>query len=50
MFTRRGRGSVQARNEWRAAESEALLDHLCRQADYPEYRCRFRWEDGSVVF
>lgn len=31
-------------------ESAALLDELCRQADYPEYQCRFRWEDDSVAF
>lgn len=31
-------------------ESTALLDRLCRQADYPEYQCRFRWEDDSVAF
>ena len=28
----------------------ALLDLLCRQAAYPEYQCRFRWEDDSVAF
>jgi taurine dioxygenase len=27
-----------------------LLDLLCRQADYPEYQCRFRWEPDSVAF
>jgi taurine dioxygenase len=26
------------------------MDRLCRQADYPEYQCRFRWEQGSVAF
>jgi taurine dioxygenase len=31
-------------------ESYALLDELCRQADYPEYQCRFRWENDSVAF
>jgi len=31
-------------------ESLALLDRLCRQADYPEYQCRFHWEDHSVAF
>jgi taurine dioxygenase len=31
-------------------ESVSLLDRLCRQADYPEYQCRFRWEDHSVAF
>jgi taurine dioxygenase len=33
-----------------AAESDALLDHLYRQADVPEYQCRFRWAPGSVAF
>lgn len=32
------------------AESDALLDRLCRQADVPEYQCRFRWQAGSVAF
>jgi alpha-ketoglutarate-dependent taurine dioxygenase len=32
------------------AESTALLDVLCRQADYPEYQCRFHWENDSVAF
>jgi taurine dioxygenase len=32
------------------AESVDILDRLCRQADYPEYQCRFRWELGSVAF
>ncbi len=27
-----------------------LLDRLCRQTDYPEYQCRFRWEPGSIAF
>jgi len=27
-----------------------LLDRLCRQADIPEYQCRFRWEPHSVAF
>ncbi|MEC9395629.1 MAG: TauD/TfdA family dioxygenase [Actinomycetota bacterium] len=31
-------------------ESMELLDELCRQADYPEYQCRFRWEPGSIAF
>jgi alpha-ketoglutarate-dependent taurine dioxygenase len=31
-------------------ESTALIDLLCREAEYPEYQCRFRWEDDSVVF
>jgi taurine dioxygenase len=33
-----------------ADESVALVDLLCRQADYPEYQCRFRWEPHSVAF
>ncbi len=33
-----------------AAESHELVEELCRQADYPEYQCRFRWEDHSVAF
>ncbi len=31
-------------------ESIDLLDRLCRQTDYPEYQCRFRWEPGSIAF
>jgi taurine dioxygenase len=31
-------------------ESATLLEELCRQADYPEYQCRFRWEKDSVAF
>lgn len=31
-------------------ESLDLLDRLCRQADFPEYQCRFTWEPGSVAF
>jgi taurine dioxygenase len=31
-------------------ESAELLDRLCRQADYPEHQCRFRWEPDSVAF
>ncbi|MGN6693725.1 MAG: TauD/TfdA dioxygenase family protein [Aquihabitans sp.] len=31
-------------------ESRALIDLVCRQADYPEYQCRFRWEPHSVAF
>lgn len=30
--------------------SLALLDRLCRQADYPEHQCRFRWSPDSVAF
>jgi len=32
------------------AESDALLDLLCRQAEVPEYQCRFRWQPGSIAF
>ncbi len=32
------------------AESEALLARLYREAQVPEYQCRFRWEKGSVAF
>ncbi len=31
-------------------ESRELIDRVCRQADYPEYQCRFRWEPHSVAF
>jgi len=31
-------------------DSTTLIDLLCRQADYPEYQCRFRWEPDSVAF
>lgn len=31
-------------------ESTELIDRVCRQADYPEYQCRFRWEPHSVAF
>ena len=30
-------------------DSDELLDHLYRQADYPEYQCRFRWTAGAVA-
>lgn len=33
-----------------AAESDALLDRLCRQARIPEFQCRFRWTAGSLAF
>jgi taurine dioxygenase len=33
-----------------ARESTALIDSLCREADYPEYQCRFQWEKDSVAF
>lgn len=32
-----------------ARDSDELLDHLCRQADVPEYQLRVHWEAGSVV-
>ncbi|HUP73085.1 MAG TPA: TauD/TfdA family dioxygenase [Acidimicrobiales bacterium] len=31
-------------------DSDALLDHLCRQAEVPEYQLRFHWEPGSIAF
>jgi taurine dioxygenase len=31
-------------------EGRALIDQLCREANYPEYQCRFRWEPDSVAF
>jgi taurine dioxygenase len=31
-------------------EGHALIDRLARQAEVPEYQCRFRWRDGSVAF
>jgi taurine dioxygenase len=33
-----------------ADESRALLEHLYRQADVPEYQCRFRWQKNSIAF
>jgi taurine dioxygenase len=32
------------------SESDELLDLLCRQAEIPEYQCRFRWQPGSIAF
>ncbi len=32
------------------AASSALIDRLCRQADYPEHQCRFRWSPDAVAF
>jgi taurine dioxygenase len=32
------------------AESDELLDLLCRQAEIPEYQYRFRWRPGSIAF
>ena len=31
-------------------ESDALLNHLCRQAETVEHQVRFRWEADSVAF
>ncbi len=31
-------------------ESEALLGELVREANYPEYQVRFKWEKDSVAF
>ena len=33
-----------------AEESRALLEHRYRQADVPEYQCRFRWQKNSIAF
>jgi taurine dioxygenase len=33
-----------------ADESDELLDLLCRQAEVPEYQCRFHWRPGSIAF
>ncbi len=33
-----------------ADESRALLERLCREADVPEYQCRFRWQKNSIAF
>jgi len=32
------------------AESQALIDRLCRQAEVVEYQCRFQWAPGSIAF
>lgn len=31
------------------ADSDDLLDRLYRQADLPEYQCRFKWTPGAVA-
>jgi alpha-ketoglutarate-dependent taurine dioxygenase len=31
-------------------DGHRLLDRLCRQADYPEHQCRFRWTTNAVAF
>lgn len=31
-------------------ESDELLVELCKEAEYPEYQCRFSWEKDSVAF
>ena len=33
-----------------ADESFALIDLLSKQAETPEYQCRFQWKAGSVAF
>lgn len=33
-----------------AAESRRLIETLCREAEVPEYQCRFRWRPNSVAF
>jgi taurine dioxygenase len=32
------------------AESDVLLEHLCRQAETVEHQIRFRWENDSIAF
>ena len=32
------------------AESRAILDVLCAQAEVPEYQFRLRWTPGTIVF
>ncbi len=32
------------------SESIELIEMLSRQADYPEYQCRYKWQDHSVAF
>lgn len=31
-------------------ESADLIDRLCRQADVPEFQCRFHWQPDSIAF
>ncbi len=35
---------------WDPAESERTLDHLYRQATYPEYQVRLRWAPNTIAF
>ncbi|MBX3313408.1 MAG: TauD/TfdA family dioxygenase [Actinobacteria bacterium] len=30
-------------------EGDQLLEHLCRQADHPEYQCRWKWSVGDLA-
>ncbi len=30
-------------------EGDRLLEYLCRQADYPEYQCRWTWTRGDLA-
>lgn len=30
-------------------EGDRLLEYLCRQADYPEYQCRWKWTAGDLA-
>jgi len=32
-----------------ADEGDRLLEYLCRQADYPEYQCRWTWQAGDLA-
>ncbi len=31
-------------------ESDELVEMLARQSDYPEYQCRYRWQNEFVAF
>ena len=31
------------------AEGDRLLEYLCRQADFPEYQCRWTWTPGDLA-
>ncbi len=35
---------------WTEAESDPLIDYLCKHAIRPEFTCRFRWQKGSIAF
>ena len=44
------RGFVRDLEGFDHEEGIALVDRLCRQADYPEHQCRFTWTDHAVAF